>query len=295
MYVDCKKISEELLNEIKKEAAKLGFNKKIAIVKSEKNSAGTVYESAIIKKAEKLNIPVKSVVLEKDADTEKTFKIVEELSKDEDVAGIIPMQPLGEGIDISRIKEAIAGNKDIDGQTEKSMSDVFAFREDALAPATAAACIEIAKKVLGREKFQGLKVCILGRSLVVGRPLAMLFMKDDATVAVCHSKTGYDNIVLSMAEADIIVSAVGIAHFVTGEMVLESFEIGKMLKNKNTKGDDRLFIDVGINFKDGKITGDMESEAFKDEVAYVTPVPSGVGLVTTSVLFKNLLNGYRQS
>lgn len=292
MYVDCKQISEELLGEIKNDAAKLRFNKKIAIVKSVKNSAGTVYENAIIKKAEKLNIPVRSVVFEEGTDTEKAFKTVEKLSEDKDIAGIIPMQPLGEGIDISRVKEAIACNKDIDGQTEKSMSGVFSFRTDALAPATALACIEIAKKVLGRENFKALKVCILGRSLVVGRPLAMLFMKDDATVTVCHSKTGHDNIVSYMADADIIVSAVGIPHFVTREMVVLSFESRKALKN--IVEDDRLFIDVGINFKDGKVTGDMESEAFKDEVAYVTPVPSGVGLVTTSVLFKNLLKGYRQ-
>lgn len=293
MYVDCKQISEELLGEIKNDAVHLGFNKEIAIVKSAKNSAGTVYENAIIKKAEKLNIPVRSAVLEEGVDTEKAFKTVEKLSEDKDIAGIIPMQPLDEGIDISRVKEAIACNKDIDGQTEKSMSGVFSFRKDALAPATALACIEIAKKVLGRENFKALKVCILGRSLVVGRPLSMLFMKDDATVTVCHSKTGYDNIISSMADADIIVSAVGILHFVTKEMVEGSFERRKELKSIDE--DDRLFIDVGINFKDGKITGDMESEAFKDEVAYVTPVPSGVGLVTTSVLFKNLLKGYRQS
>lgn len=293
MYIDCKKISEELLNEIKKDVAYLGFNKKIAIVKSEKNLAGTVYENAIIKKAEKLNISVRSVVLEEGADTEKAFKIVGELSKDKDIAGIIPMQPLGEDIDVSRVKEAIACNKDIDGQTERSMSGVFSFRKDALAPATASACIEIAKKVLKKDNFKMLKVCILGRSLVVGRPLAMLFMQDDATVTMCHSKTGYDNIISSMADADIIVSAVGVTHFVTGKMVLESFENRKTLKSINE--DDRLFIDVGINFMDGKITGDMESEAFKDEVAYVTPVPLGVGLVTTSVLFKNLLKGYRQS
>lgn len=292
MYVDCKQISEELLGEIKNDAAKLRFNKKIAIVKSVKNSAGTVYENAIIKKAEKLNIPVRSVVFEEGTDTEKAFKTVEKLSEDKDIAGIIPMQPLGEGIDISRVKEAIACNKDIDGQTEKSMSGVFSFRKNALAPATALACIEIAKKVLDKENFKALKVCILGRSLVVGRPLAMLFMKDDATVTVCHSKTGHDNIVSSMADADIIVSAVGIPHFVTREMVVLSFESRKALKN--IVEDDRLFIDVGINFKDGKVTGDMKSEAFKDEVAYVTPVPSGVGLVTTSVLFKNLLKGYRQ-
>jgi len=293
MYVDCKQISEELLGEIKNDAAHLGFNKEIAIVKSAKNSAGTVYENAIIKKAEKLNIPVRSAVLEEGVDTEKAFKTVEKLSEDKDIAGIIPMQPLDEGIDISRVKEAIACNKDIDGQTEKSMSGVFSFRKNALAPATALACIEIAKKVLDKENFKTLKVCILGRSLVVGRPLSMLFMKDDATVTVCHSKTGYDNIISSMADADIIVSAVGIPYFVTKEMVEGSFERRKELKSIDE--DDRLFIDVGINFKDGKITGDMESEAFKDEVAYVTPVPSGVGLVTTSVLFKNLLKGYRQS
>lgn len=293
MYVDCKQISEELLGEIKNDVAHLGFNKEIAIVKSAKNSAGTVYENAIIKKAEKLNIPVRSAVLEEGVDTEKAFKTVEKLSEDKDIAGIIPMQPLDEGIDISRVKEAIACNKDIDGQTEKSMSGVFSFRKDALAPATALACIEIAKKVLDKENFKTLKVCILGRSLVVGRPLSMLFMKDDATVTVCHSKTGYDNIISSMADADIIVSAVGIPYFVTKEMVEGSFERRKELKSIDE--DDRLFIDVGINFKDGKITGDMESEAFKDEVAYVTPVPSGVGLVTTSVLFKNLLKGYRQS
>lgn len=293
MYVDCKQISEELLGEIKNDAVHLGFNKEIAIVKSVKNSAGTVYENAIIKKAEKLNIPVRSVVLEEGVDTEKAFKTVAKLSEDKDITGIIPMQPLDESIDISRVKEAIACNKDIDGQTEKSMSGVFSFRKDALAPATALACIEIAKKVLGRENFKALKVCILGRSLVVGRPLSMLFMKDDATVTVCHSKTGHDNIISSMADADIIVSAVGIPHFVTREMVEGSFERRKELKSIDE--DDRLFIDVGINFKDGKITGDMESEAFKDEVAYVTPVPSGVGLVTTSVLFKNLLKGYRQS
>ena len=292
MYVDCKQISEELLGEIKNDAAHLGFNKEIAIVKSAKNSAGTVYENAIIKKAEKLNIPVRSAVLEEGVDTEKAFKTVEKLSEDKDIAGIIPMQPLDEGIDISRVKEAIACNKDIDGQTEKSMSGVFSFRKNVLAPATALACIEIAKKVLDKENFKTLKVCILGRSLV-GRPLSMLFMKDDATVTVCHSKTGYDNIISSMADADIIVSAVGIPYFVTKEMVEGSFERRKELKSIDE--DDRLFIDVGINFKDGKITGDMESEAFKDEVAYVTPVPSGVGLVTTSVLFKNLLKGYRQS
>ena len=160
----------------------------------------------------------------------------------------------------------------MDGITAGSMAGVFMDSGEGYPPCTAAACIEILDHY-GVE-LQGKKVTVMGRSLVIGKPVAMMVMKKNATVTVCHSRTSIDDFKAAGQNADVVIAALGKAKMVDAERI----------------GDGQVIIDVGINVdEDGKLCGDVNFDEAEPKAAKITPVPGGVGSVTTAVLMKHVI------
>ena len=241
----------------------------LAVVRVGAKPEDETYEKAILKKAEKTGIDVDQYTLPEEASTEEVVEIIKMLNRDKDIHGILVMRPLPFAIDDEKVCGVLDAEKDVDGITEKSMAALYSGKDDFFAPCTAAACMEILE--FYDMDPAGKKSTVLGRSNVSGRPLAMLLLKADSTVTLCHSKT--PDTAEICRKSEIIIAAAGKAG-----MADRSFF------NKN-----QIVIDVGINVStDGKICGDVDTEAALSEVHAITPVPGGVGSVTVSVLMRHV-------
>lgn len=187
-----------------------------------------------------------------------------------DVAGILLLCPLPKQIREKEIKEIIAPDKDLDGISPVNIAKVFAGDETGFAPCTAEAVIQVLKK--NKISISGKRAVIVGRSLLVGKPLAMLLLKENATVTVCHTRT--TDMPKVCREAEILIAAAGKAKLLSQEYVASG----------------AVVIDVGINVDDeGKLCGDVDFESIQETAAMATPVPGGVGAVTTAVLADHLV------
>lgn len=206
--------------------------------------------------------------------TEVTQGVLEEtvmnLNNDSSVHGILVFRPLPKNLSQERLKEIISADKDVDGMGTINNAYVYEGNKEGYAPCTAQAVIEILD--FYNIELSGKKVTIIGRSLVVGKPLAMLLLDRNATVTICHSKTL--DIASESKNADILIACAGVAKMVDIDFT----------------NPEQIIIDVGINMVDGKLCGDVDYEAVAQSVAAITPVPGGVGTVTTSVLLKNTVN-----
>ena len=191
------------------------------------------------------------------------------MNEDEKTHGILVFRPLPKQLDDNRLKEIIRPDKDVDSISMTNAAKVFAGDKTGYAPCTAQAVMELLEH--NKIDLTGKKVVIVGRSLVVGKPLAMLMLGKNATVTVCHTRT--KNIAEECKRADILVACAGSA---------------KMIKRDFTNPD-QIVVDVGINFVDGAMCGDVDYDDVAEHVAAITPVPGGVGTVTTSVLLKHTL------
>lgn len=237
----------------------------LAVLRVGENPDDVSYEKGIIKRCAGLGIDVRQVHLPESVDERTTIEALCKLGADSTVHGILVFLPLPEHIDPEKVKAAIAPEKDVDGVTDASAAAVFAGKKGAFAPCTAQAVMEMLD-YYGVE-LRGRRAAVFGRSLVIGRPAAMLLTARDATVTICHSKTADPASVAR--EADVIVCAVGKAGAIGGEY----FRQGQTV------------VDVGINFTaEGKMCGDADFAAAEELVSAVTPVPGGVGAVTTAVL-----------
>ena len=230
------------------------------------DEAAQAYFRAKVRAAEKLGIEVGGVAL----DTPSTKQVVAQIdawSCDDAVSGIMVETPLPSGVDMQAIREALPAGKDVDGTGIESLGLLLSGRP-AFAPATAAAALllaETAGSVAGKD------VVIIGRSLVVGRPLALLLLSKDATVTVCHSKT--QNLPDVARRADILFVAVGRAGFVTADMVKPG----------------AIVVDVGTNVVDGKLVGDVDASTVEPVAGALSPVPGGVGPLTTTLLLEHVV------
>lgn len=241
----------------------------LAVIRVGEKPEDETYEKAILKKAEKTGIDVDQYTLPQEASTDEVVETVKMLSSDRDIHGILVMRPLPLAIDDEKVCGALTAEKDVDGITEKSMAALYSGKKDFFAPCTAVACMEMLK-YYGIDPA-GKRSTVLGRSNVSGRPLAMLLIKADSTVTICHSKTRDTAEICRNSE--IMVVAAGKAG-----MADSSFF------NKN-----QVVLDVGINVSPGgKICGDVDTEAALPEVYAITPVPGGVGSVTVSVLMRHV-------
>lgn len=247
-----------------------GISPCLAVVRVGENTDDISYEKSIIKRCAALGIDVRQTHFEETVDENAIIDTLCKLGTDSTVHGILVFLPLPVHIDAERVKAAIAPEKDVDGATAASAAAVFAGKRDAFAPCTAQAVMEMLD-YYGVEPG-GKRAVVLGRSMVIGRPAAMLLTARDATVTICHSRTA--DPAAAAREADLLVCAVGKADTVG----VDCFRPGQTV------------IDVGINFgADGKMCGDADFSAAQNVVSAITPVPGGVGAVTTAVLASHVV------
>lgn len=247
-----------------------GVTPKLLIIRVGEREDDVAYEGGIKKKFASLGVEVETKALEKSCDTEDVVRAVEAANADTGVHGVIIMRPLPKYIDDAAVCAALSPDKDVDGITDKSLAGVFAGKEDGFSPCTARACIEILD-YYGVE-LTGKRVAVIGRSLVVGKPVAMMLIKRNATVTVCHTKT--TDIKEICKQSDIIIAAAG-----APKMVDKSF----LSLNQ-------VIIDVGINVDgEGNLCGDVDFEACKKSAFALSPVPGGVGTVTSAVLARSVV------
>lgn len=264
-------IKEELVNRIKKLNQK-NLQPRLAIIRLGEEPGDMAYEKGIIKSSEKLGIETIIKKEERSIKTEKLLNLIEELNNDKSISGILVFRPLPDSIDEDLIAKAISQEKDVDCMNPLNLAKIFEGDTSGFTPGTPKAAIEILEK--NDVDLEGKNVVIINRSLVVGKPLAMMLLEKNATVTICHSKT--KDLEKISKSADIVMTALGKAKFLDEKYFSE----------------DSIAIDIGVSRdEDGNMSGDVDYENIKDKVKMVTPVPRGVGSVTNTILLDNVVKG----
>lgn len=247
-----------------------GYQPHLVIVRVGERPDDLAYERGAKKRMETVGLRCSTYQLDADITMEAFMEVFSFINADEDVDGILLLRPLPKQLDEQKIIQLIDPRKDVDGISPVNAAKVFMGDADGYAPCTAEAVIELLDDT-GIDVC-GKRVVVIGRSAVVGKPLSMLLLKKNATVTICHTKT--QNMEEVCREADILVAAAGCAGMVTSAFV------------KN----DAVVVDVGINEgPDGKLCGDVDWESIQDVASAATPVPGGVGTITTSVLANHVI------
>lgn len=263
------KISENLIKEVN-ELVKEGINPKLTIVRVGARGDDLAYERGALKRCENIGIVTEVLELPEDVTQEKYIEELEKINNDSNVHGILCFRPLPKQLDEESIKYAIKPEKDVDCFSPVNAAKVMEGDKSGFPPCTPTAVVEILKHY--EVELKGAKVAVLGRSMVVGKPAAMLLLNENATVTICHSRTKDLSDVTS--EADVLVAAVGRAKMV----------------NENFVKEGAVVIDVGINVdEEGNLCGDVDTNSVLNKASMVTPVPAGVGSVTTSILAKHVV------
>jgi methylenetetrahydrofolate dehydrogenase (NADP+)/methenyltetrahydrofolate cyclohydrolase len=259
-------LCEKLMSDVEQLKQK-GIIPKLSIVRVGEREDDLSYERGIIKRFSQVNAIADVIALPNDCSQEKLEAAITALNEDSSVHGILMFRPLPTHLSEDKIKSIILKEKDVDCMGLDNLVSVFAGDKNCYPPCTPQAVIEI----LDHYKIDvtGKRVTIVGRSLVVGKPLSMLLLSKNATVTICHTKTA--NLEDECKKADILIACAGVA---------------KMIK-ENFVNSEQVVIDVGINVEDGKLCGDVDYDNVADKVKAITPVPGGVGTVTTSVLLKH--------
>ena len=265
-----KPVAENILNNIKEYASKNSL--KMAIVQIGDDSASTWYRNFKSKKAKILGIETEEYLFNKNDNQNKIIKKIEELNHDRSITGIFLEQPFPDNFDKNKIVDSINPLKDIDGITTLNAGKLY-LNKNGLFPATAKAIIEILD--FYDIKIKGKRVVIIGRSDIVGKPVGFLIMHRHGTITICHSRT--ENLSEVAREGDILIAAVGKA---------------KMIKNDFVKKN-AVVVDAGYNVEDKEVNGDVDFKNVKNKAGFITPVPNGVGTVTTSMIFKNLILAHK--
>ena len=263
-----KEVTAALNERIKADVAALkekGINPTLGIIRVGENESDISYERGATKRCETLGVACEKILLPADATQEQVLAAVDKVNKDDNIHGVLLFRPLPKHLNQTEIENALDPAKDVDCMTDGSMSGVFTGKQVGFPPCTPQACMEILDHY-GID-CTGKKAVVIGRSLVVGKPAAMMLIKKNATVTVCHTKTV--DMPSVAKEADIIIVAAGRAGVVGADYVKPG----------------QTIIDVGINVNaEGKLCGDVDYAAVEPIVDAITPVPGGVGSVTTSVL-----------
>lgn len=244
----------------------------LAIVRVGENPSDIAYENGAIKKAKTLGLQPEKFICPADIDQADLIEVIKSINNDGKIHGILLLQPLPESIDSDAVRNTLCPEKDLDCISDASLSRLFLGETTGFAPCTAEACIEILK--YNHIEIKGKKIVVIGRSMVIGKPVAMMLLKENATITICHTKTAETDLKDLCRGADIIIAAAGHAGTLTADMVSPG----------------QVIIDVGINFnEEGKMLGDVDFEAVSKIAAATTPVPGGVGSVTTTLLMKHLV------
>ncbi|MCD7981636.1 MAG: bifunctional 5,10-methylenetetrahydrofolate dehydrogenase/5,10-methenyltetrahydrofolate cyclohydrolase [Clostridiales bacterium] len=272
-------VAAALSEKIKRETETLrsvGVTPTLAILRVGERADDLAYERGAVKRCESVGVRVRSEVLPQDADSDTFFAVLEDLNTDERVHGILLFRPLPGHLDGEKARKLLNPEKDVDGCTDGSLAGVFTDTQIGFAPCTARAAMEILH-FYGVD-CAGKRAAVIGRSLVVGRPVSMMLMHENATVVTCHTRT--PDVASFTREADILVACSGQTESVGAEYVREG----------------QIVIDVGIgwNAEKGKLCGDVRFEEVEPIVGALTPVPGGVGSVTTCVLASHVVEAAKR-
>lgn len=263
-----KEVTAALNERIKGNVAALqekGVNPTLCIIRVGENPSDISYEKGATKRCETLGVACEKILLPEDVAQDELLAVIDKVNKDDHIHGVLLFRPLPKHLNQSVIENALDPAKDVDCMTDGSMSGVFTGKNVGFPPCTPQACMEILD-YYGID-CTGKKAVVVGRSLVVGKPAAMMLIKKNATVTVCHTKTV--DMPSVVKEADIVIVAAGRAGVVDASYVAPG----------------QTIIDVGINVNaEGKLCGDVAFDEVEPIVDAITPVPGGVGSVTTSVL-----------
>ena len=275
--IDGKKISAQVKAEVAKEVEVLagkGISVGLAVVIVGNDPASRVYVNNKKKACALCGIQSYEYALPEDTTEQQLLELVDQLNRDPKVNGILVQLPVPPQIDDHRVIEAIAPEKDVDAFTEGNVGKIM-IGEYSLLPCTPAGCLDLIDST--GVSIEGKNCVVIGRSNIVGKPMAMLLLHRNGTVTICHSRTR--NLRDICSQADILVAAVGKAGFVTADMVKEG----------------AVVIDVGMNRNaEGKLCGDVDFAAVEQKAGYITPVPGGVGPMTNATLMRNTLTAAKQ-
>ena len=273
-----KEVTAALNERIKADAEALkakGVNPTLCIIRVGENESDISYERGATKRCETLGVACEKILLPEDVSQEELLATIDKVNKNDQIHGVLLFRPLPKHLDQSVIENALDPAKDVDCMTDGSMSGVFTGKNVGFPPCTPQACMEILDHY-GID-CTGKKAVVVGRSLVVGKPAAMMLIKKNATVTVCHTRTV--DMPSVVREADIVIVAAGRAGVVDDTYLRAG----------------QVVIDVGGNVNaEGKLCGDVDFEKAEPIVEAITPVPGGVGSVTTSVLVGHVVEAAKR-
>lgn len=272
MILDGKKLKEKKLNILKEETSKLDKKLTLCVIQVGEDTASEIYVNQKKKMADFVGFAFKHIKLKNDVSEDYLLSIIDKENKDDKTTGIIVQMPLPSHINETKIQNAIDYHKDIDGLSDINTGRLVHNRK-ALISCTPKGILELLKEY--NIKIESKHVVIVGRSNLVGKPLVNLFLNENATVTICHSKT--KNLKDYTITADILISAVGKKNLITKDMVKQN----------------AVVIDVGITRENNKLYGDVDFDNVSNKASYITPVPGGVGPMTVTELGYNVLEAYQ--
>ena len=249
-----------------------GTDPVLAIIRVGEDPDNMAYERGLVKRAEELGIMVEKYVMDEKATETTVIALIRRLNLDDDIHGVLLMRPLPEHMDDNRVRMTLDPAKDLDGITDVSIAGVFAGTDRGFPPCTPSGCIELLEHYGIR--ISGKRALVIGRSMVTGRPLSMMLMRKNATVTLCHSHTSPEDLIKYCNNADLIFVMVGQPKTIRVEHVRPG----------------QVIVDIGINVdKNGKLCGDTDFEKIFPIVKAITPVPGGVGAMTSVMLIEHLI------
>jgi len=272
--IDGRKMADEILAEVTAEVGKLKGRPCLAVVLVGEDAASKIYVTRKSEACKKAGIEARDYRLPPETSEKELLELIDRLNKDAGVNGILVQLPLPKQINENVVTGVVSSGKDVDGFAPENVRKLEAGGKEGFAPATPLGIMEMLRRLKVRVK--GKKAVVIGRSAIVGRPVAAMLRNAGANVVVCHSKT--PNVGEEAKKADILVVAVGKVGVVRGDMV--------------KKG--AVVIDVGTNrLENGKLVGDVEFEGARKMASMITPVPGGVGPMTIAMLLKNVVKAYK--
>ena len=277
VLIDGKQLANKIRTNLKiecEELSKKGIKSKLAVIMVGEDPASKVYVRNKSRACEDVGIDYEEYLLDSNISQKELIDLIKKLNQDKTINGILLQSPIPSNLDINEAFRTIAPEKDVDGFNPVNVGKLV-LRQDTFVSCTPYGIMKMFEEY--NIDLTGKNVVILGRSNIVGKPLIHCCLNKNATVTTCHSKT--QNIKEIASKADVLISAIGKAHFVTADMVKEN----------------AVVIDVGINRLDnGKITGDVDFENVKGKASYITPVPGGVGPMTIAMLMNNVIKATKR-
>lgn len=270
--LDGKQVSTIIKQELKKEIKSFMIKPCLAVIQIGNDEASNVYINSKQKSCEEVGIWFKHIKYDSFTEELEIINKIKELNNDEYVDGILLQLPVPDKFDSKKLIKYISSAKDVDGLNDINVGKLVNGKK-CLVSCTPSGIIELLNHY--NIDLVGKNVVIIGRSNLVGKPLVSLFLNNDATVTICHSKT--INLEKHTKEADILVAAIGKKHFIKEHMVK----------------DNAIVIDVGINREEGRLYGDVDFDNVSKKASYITPVPGGIGPMTVAMLLKNVVKSYK--